>query len=780
MKQRGFSLIYGTYSRQYIYSGLIFIIIILLATGCNVFKYVPDNQQLITKNKVIVKNEPNEEAAKSIATRLEGLIDQAPNSKVLGLFRTYLWIHYRNKKANKNNRYRRFLESNLAEMPVYLDVKILEDNLDNMLIYLRNHGYFQATGSFEVQVDSVHPVAAVTYKLSPGHAIRIKSAEIRSADPSLEKWLPELNRRTLLKQGMIIQGEIYIKEVNRITDFLRNNGYAFFYPNQISPFQIASEDTSNYVVNTYLELLPSSDQKSSTSFTIGEVLVQTALKDDQPMGFDTVYQGIHIQDEKEKPFINLDVLYRAMDLKPDSLYKEARFTRTNRRLSMLGVYRFVNIRSKQDTSGKRVNMDIQLTPANRSALELGAEANNTTAIGDNSNVLGLALSSSVSSRNLFRRAIRMEFTLEPSVETNLDPIQVNALNGNAKMKFQFPFFEDYFWVWEKSKLSKWYPQLWDDARSQASISFTYNNLLNFWETQYMNVNYGFEYNPTPSLKVTLDHFQADYYRNILKDGFKDSAPEGSELAFQNQFLTGFLFRSINGIYNAPLNRFGETWGFRGGFEQSGLEILGLNSIARAFDPNIPFWKAGDIRFAKYIRGEGQWTYGRNFGGGRVVVSRIGGGLIVPLADSPSSPYLKQFAAGGPSSMRGWLNGQLGPGSYRNINKVRPPYFQRGDLRLEANIEWRQKIFWILEGAIFFDAGNVWTLKETDEQPGGGLRDMHKEWALAGGVGIRLNFNFFVIVYDVGAKLRYPYQVNGSYWAKRPDLNFLNLLINYPF
>jgi outer membrane protein insertion porin family len=780
MKQLAFPLIYGTSGRRYIYPAMFLFLLTLLASGCSVYKYVPESQKLVVKNKVVVTVETNEEPAKPIAIQLQNLIEQAPNTKVLGLFRTYLWIHYRNKKANKDNRYRRFLESNLAEKPVYLEANMLDDNLENMLIYLKNQGYFQATGTYDVKIDAVHPVATVTYTLSPGHAIRIKTADIRSADPSLNQWLPELNKRSSLRPGMIIKSETYSKEVNRITDFLRNNGYAFFYPNQISPFQVASEDTAQHIVNVYIELLSSADKKTSTSLTIGDVLVQTALKDNQPMGYDTIYQGIHIQDEKKKPFINPDVLFRAMDLKPDSLYKESRFTRTNRRLSMLGVYRFVNIRSQQDTSGKSVNLDIQLTPANRSAIELGAEANNTTAVGDNSNVLGLALSSSVSSRNLFRRAIRMEFTLEPSVETNLDPLQVNALNGNAKMKFQFPFFEDYFWVWEKSKLSKWYPQLWDDARSQASVSFTYNNLLNFWETQYMNVNYGFEYNPTPSLKVTLDHFQADYYRNILKDGFKDSAPEGSELAFQNQFLTGFLFRSINGVYNAPPNRYGETWGFRGGFEQSGLEILGLNSMARIFDPNTPFWKAGDIRFAKYLRGEGQWTYARNFGGGRVGVTRIGGGLIVPLADSPSSPYLKQFAVGGPSSMRGWLNGQLGPGSYRNINKDRPPYFQRGDLRLEANIEWRQKIFWILEGALFFDAGNVWTLKETDEQPGGGLRDMHKEWALAGGAGIRLNFNFFVIVYDVGAKLRYPYQVNGSYWAKKPELNFLNLLINYPF
>lgn len=727
----------------------------------------------------MLDNAPGSKERQGLQTELSTIIDKQPNTKVFGLFRTYLWIHYRNQKVNKNNWYRRFLRDNLAEEPVYADSSDVQTYLDNMLVALENKGYFHATGWYTIKPHVAKPLAQVVYHLVPGPLIRIRKAEIRTSDPELKALLPELNERTTLRPGTILQSEAYVRESNRITHFLRNRGYAFFFPSQITPFQVASKDTASHSVNTYLEILPPGESKTNERMRVGSVTVSTRILEGDESVSDTIFQGFRFQDGEAKPFLRPDVLYRALNIRPDSLYREDDFTKSNRRLSLLGVYRFVDIRTKADTVNDLVNLNVRLTPASRLSRETGFEVNNTTAIGDNSNVLGMAFSGSISHRNLLRRAIRMEFQLEPSVESNLNPLTVNALNLNSRLKVQFPFFEDYFRVWERSHLRRWYPWLWDDARSQMSLGFAYNNLLNFWETQFINFNYGFEYNPSPSIRIVLDHFQADFYKNDLKSGFLDNAPPGSELAFQNQFLTGFLFRSISGNYRSPINRFGESTSLRVSFEQSGTEVLLANSLARWIDPGIPVWKVGEIGFAKYVRGEGQVGYTRVFENGGAVATRFWGGVVVPFADSRTAPYLKQFAAGGPSSMRGWQNGQLGPGSYRT-SQTRPPYFQRGDLRLEANIEWRQKIFWLLEGAAFLDAGNVWTLREDPELPGSGLRNMHREWGLAGGVGIRLNFQFFVIVYDVGAKLRYPYAVNGSHWARKPDLNFLNLLINYPF
>lgn len=776
--------------------------IVLLATGCSVNKYIPEGKKLISTNRITVETPDPAFDKKRLASQLESLISQKPNSKVLGLFRTYLYIYYRNTlPGKKQNRYRRFMLNNLAEPPSYVDTLTIEEQLQTMQIYLRNQGFFQATGSFEVLPKKRGELASIHYHLIAGNPLRIKDYKIKSSDPALDSLLPFLNGRTSVRKGNLLNNDTYTREVKRITETLRNEGYAFFFPNQISSFQVDVRDTSQHTVSTYITLLKSEDPLSNQAVNVGSITLNTNQIPDQPAQFDTTYLQVRMResssDQKEQPnwyqrlikkvggdrnplpSVRPEVLYRALNLKPGDLYRESGFNKMNRRLSMLGVYRFVNLRTTKDTLLPLVNMDVQLTRHDAKAFTQSGEFNNTTAIGDNSNVVGVSISTALSHRNLLRRAINASLSLEPSVETNLNPININALNATGIMRFQFPFFEDYFRVWEKSKLKRWYPRLFDDAKSQFILSYSYNNLLNFWETQFMNINYGFEFSPNPTLKVRFDHFQVDYYKNILKDGFIQNAPKGLELAFQSQFLTGFLFRSVNGSYNAPPNRFGETWSFRGGFEQSGIEVLAVNEVGRLFNGNEDYWDLGGVKFAKYIRADGQWTYARNFGKGQKVATRFSTGLILPFADTRIAPYIKQFSVGGPSSMRGWLNGQLGPGGFVQT-QTSPPYFQRGDLRIEANVEWRQKIFWIMEGAAFLDGGNVWNLKENAEQPSGDLRDIHKEWALAGGLGIRLNFQFFILAYDVGAKIRYPYKVNGSYWAKSLDLNFFNILLGYPF
>ncbi|MCF8237870.1 MAG: BamA/TamA family outer membrane protein [Saprospiraceae bacterium] len=756
----------------------------LLVSSCRTYSYLPIDAHLVSRNKVNLTTPPGITNKKELKVQAESLISRKPNTKVLGLFHTYLWFYYKTSSPDDTTRWDKFVQGNLAEEPVYEDQAEIQKNLNNMLGFLRNRGFFQAEGSFSVKEDEVEPIAEVTYNLRSGQPMMIETFTITSEDPDLIPLLPSLQRRTLIKPGKVLDSDLYYKEANRITRYLREHGYAFFFLNQVSPARIDIADTLDHRVNAFVELLSDPGGRPAKPVRVKQVSILSSSGGEQSLGVDTTYRSIRIRDERSEPFLRPEVLYRAMTLRPDSLYKESAYDKTNRRLSSLGIYRFVNIRTLTDTMPEFVNLFVQLTPNPRTAIEFNSDFNNTTAIGDNSNVVGFSLSTSYSNRNILRRAIKMDFTLEPGVEFNFQPLMVNAGNGIAKLDFSFPFFEDYLAFWKSRKdgsyLGRWHQRFDNDAKSNLSLNYTYNNLLNFWEIHYVNLHYGFRYNPSTNFGITLDHFQVDYIRNDLKAQFDTIVPEGFKSAFEDQFLTGFLFRNITANYVAPINRFGESWSLKAGFEQSGLEILGLNTIANLFNSKGKVWTAGSIGFAKYLRADTQLTYSRKFGKGRQVATRFYGGLIVPIGDDRSSPYIKQFSAGGPSSMRGWLNGELGPGSVRPVENATNRYFARGDIKLEANIEWRQSIFWILEGAAFLDAGNVWNLRDTEGQEGASLANMHKEWGLAGGLGIRLNFQYFVIVYDVGTKLRYPYKVGRSNWANQLDINWLNLLINYPF
>ena len=165
------------------------------------------------------------------------------------------------------------------------------------------------------------------------------------------------------------------------------------------------------------------------------------------------------------------------------------------------------------------------------------------------------------------------------------------------------------------------------------------------------------------------------------------------------------------------------------------------------------------------------------------------GLAFPYSTSKTVPFVKQYFVGGPYSIRGWSVRELGPGGYEQVNTGTnsQPFFQTGDIKFELGLEYRFDLFWLFEGALFFDAGNIWTLLEDIDRPGSEFgNDFYKQIAIATGLGLRFDFTYFILRLDLGYKLKNPYQsVGHGYWA-HPSLKDMlgqanyNIAIGYPF
>jgi outer membrane protein assembly factor BamA len=165
------------------------------------------------------------------------------------------------------------------------------------------------------------------------------------------------------------------------------------------------------------------------------------------------------------------------------------------------------------------------------------------------------------------------------------------------------------------------------------------------------------------------------------------------------------------------------------------------------------------------------------------------GAGYPLGNSTSLPYEKKFFSGGPNSIRAWSTRDLGPGSYvkpKSDSIFRYPN-EVADIKLEANIEYRFKVFWKLEGAIFIDAGNIWAIRPEDDRKGALFEwnRFYKEIAVGTGIGTRFDFSFFVLRLDFGLKLHDPALPEGKRWipANRRytwDDAKIQFGIGYPF
>jgi outer membrane protein assembly factor BamA len=223
-----------------------------------------------------------------------------------------------------------------------------------------------------------------------------------------------------------------------------------------------------------------------------------------------------------------------------------------------------------------------------------------------------------------------------------------------------------------------------------------------------------------------------------------------------------------------------------GLDVAGNLVNGLSNLA-----NAESGKFLGLEYAQYAKVDLDLRYYFRPVEEHVIATRLFAGVGIPIGNSLSLPYIKQFFSGGPNSVRAFRIRSIGPGSYQPDQNSTSSFFdQSGDIRLEANMEYRFPIFSFLKGALFIDAGNIWLWNENAALPGGKFsKNLLNELAVGTGVGLRVDVQFFVIRLDLATPLRYPYLIDGERWSnawdissktwRREDLNF-NFAIGYPF
>ena len=228
-------------------------------------------------------------------------------------------------------------------------------------------------------------------------------------------------------------------------------------------------------------------------------------------------------------------------------------------------------------------------------------------------------------------------------------------------------------------------------------------------------------------------------------------------------------------------------------ELSGSEVYLANKLYNTISGTKNIWALADqISFAKYVRYEFDGRYNKEYSRTSSFAARLNAGIIIPFGDNKVAPFIRQFGVGGPNSLRAWNIKEPGPGGYRDPQtkvKDTPGIFvNQGDIRLEMNAEYRFKIFLVMDGALFVDAGNVWVLKDDATRPNASIStSFYKQIALGAGYGVRLNFDFFIIRFDFGYKLRSPFtdDYKKSQWysfkeIRQQGLGNVQVGVNYPF
>lgn len=759
-----------------------FIFYLLLSTffaSCTIIRKAPKGKPYVVKNIIEVKGGDFTKLEKSnVISRLNNqLVDS---------------MQVRQKQS--------FLVVNTINRPPVYNPLFAATSAENMEASMFHLGYYNADVQFKA--DTINRKVKVKYTVEAGNPTRIDTLRYRLQVPELQQLAEKNVQRTLLKKNTPISKLGVQTEIARLVDTFRNNGY---YKITAAELKLLG-DTSIAALTTItddpfeqLELLAQAEaQRDSPVIRLALILNKpddttridkyyinkiTILPDfipgdllDDPTMFEKIHQGVIIRYRQD--LFAPAFLVRNLQMKTGNVYRQIDYYRTIANFSKAGVWETVNIRLIE-TPGKPNLLDVvvELMAAKKFGFEASIEtsysANSNTNNALAGNLFGISGNLSLSNRNIRKEGIKMTHRLRAGIELNNNNRQkdtrlVNSQELSYSNNISIPRLITPF----KSFNNKFY------EASETFINFyaAVNKRLDLFNTQTFNLNYGWGFIDKRNLRWTFKPVNIEFnYLFNQTDSFNrilDSIPF-LRYSYNTAFIAG-MSAGVSHTYTYKRNakavsreRF-----MRLNIEESGL-TWGAIPIANKYK-------------RRYIKTDFEYKYTVNYKN-TALVTRFFTGVGVSFGKDTTLPFFKQYFGGGSNSMRGWPIRGIGRGAQQLVPFGQNIFNDRtADLQLEANLEYRYIIARIipnsltLRGALFVDAGNIWNLRNSN--PTGGLdsaqfkfKNLYKELGVSAGTGFRLDFNYFVLRFDMGFRIKRPELSHRRAGWNIPDIGFDDVL-----
>ncbi|HHS96266.1 MAG TPA: hypothetical protein ENJ45_06715 [Phaeodactylibacter sp.] len=806
-------------------TGITLPIHILLATmllgmisSCGTNRYLKTGQTYLHKNEIVLKSKKRIRGKRALKYELSTILKQKPNTRFLRMFKFRLWAYYRTQAKiqlrGDTTKWNRWVMKNIAEPPSIYNKKIAQATAQSMLYYLQHKGYNEVV----VKDTAIHNYrrrrTTAIYTATLNNRYKIDSVQFFSKDTAIYRLMKQYSGDTFLKRGQPVSKDVFDKEYQRHIQLLRNNGYAFFN----NSFFFVEGDSSRYHVNIHYEILPPPRAKAHTKYYVGEVrVIPDYSPNDKTALQDTLIDGILFSLPDTLMKVKAKNIVRNIFLHKGDLYKEDNFLKTNLQLRAFDIFKRINIQQSINPQDSTVlDFLIRLTQKKRMVFGADIELNNSNInAASRVSLLGIDGSINFRHRNLFRNAYLFLAEIQGGLDLNLtnkDEL-IYSIDYSIKSSLYMPRFVDpvHMW-WAISKLriikKRFYQTLKEKGRSRLSLSYNNLSLFQFYSYNSFNFTFGYELQQSTNNRYHINQFGINYFTTKTEDAFEIILDRNPFLdrSFRDQLFTGAFFKDFSYTHIGKTNRYGRSFFFQANVELSGAEMFATNKIYNLSANNkdtLRLFKR--IDYAQFASISLDGRYYKTISPSQSFAARFTTGIAKAFGYSAEVPYVKQFFAGGPNSIRAWSIRELGPGQYHDPQSIPQgdvPFYQTADFKIEMNAEYRFNVFWMLESAIFLDIGNVWTLKEDPNRIGSQLlwsakfdgdgkligKNFIDQMAVGTGFGIRGDFSYFIIRLDLGFKLRNPYPkpTTNRHWRwdelrNRPfqDVNY-NLAIGYPF
>lgn len=737
--------------------GILYTILLYLAlslASCSATKFVPDGSYLLDEVKIHTDNKEIKPSDMRLYVR------QNPNSKWFSTIKTQLYV-YNWSGRDSTKWFNRFLRK-IGDAPVIYNESDAIRSQEEIAKAVQNLGYMGA--SVKRTTKTKKKKLKLFYEITSGKPYIVRTLKYDISDKKIAEYLRNDSTQSMLREGMLFDVNVLDAERQRITDYLLCNGYYKFNKDYIT--YTADTARNTHQVDLTLHLLPyktyvGDTPKEHFQYKINKInfitdydVLQSSALSSIEINDSLHYNGFPIY-YKDKLYLRPKVLVDNLRFASGDLYDERNVQKTYTYFGRLSALKYTNIRffETQNGDSTQLNCYVMLTKSKHKSISFELEGTNSA--GD----LGAAASVSFQHRNLFRGSETFMVKFRGAYEA-ISGLQPGYKNHNYTEygvetsinfpNFLFPFLTSDFKRRIKATtefgLQYNYQLRPEFSRTIASASWSYKwiqkqkiqHRIDLLDISYL-------YLPWISSQFQEDYINKDKDNYILKYNYENRLIVRMGYNYSYNSAGGTL------VNNTITTNSYSIWA---GFESAGNILYGISKMINMRKNKDGEYAILGIPYAQYLKGDFDFAKNIIIDHRNSLAFHAGIGIAVPYGNAKVVPFEKRYFSGGANSVRGWSVRNLGPGSFAGDGNFMN---QSGDIKLDASIEYRTRLFWKFRGAAFIDAGNIWTIREYENQPGGVFEfdKFYKQIAVAYGLGLRLDLDFFVLRFDGGMKAINP-------------------------
>ena len=668
---------------------------------------------------------------------LANYLRQNANHRVMGGLKLQL-AFYNLSGKNPDNWFNKWIQR-VGTPPVIYDSTLTVASANQLHLALNNRGYMNNVVNYRVNTDSSKRKARVAFDITLGEPYRIRSISYDIPDEDLSEIILGDSAHFTVHNGDLLDFNKLEEWRQSITNHLRNNGYFAFNKEYIT----FTADTA------------------ANSREVDLTLNTRAPYRNERMPYYTGHQPFFVRNvtyvTNYDPELMHDGYAECNYIEPGGLYNTEAINRTYKSLGRLNTLKqiMIDIKPVGEVDGKlMVDAFVLLQPEKSQTVSVSLEGTNSD--GD----IGFGVGLDYEHRNIFKGAEVLSAKTKVSYESisgnvggliNDNYSEYSTELGLTFPKFMFPFLKRSF----KRKIQ---------ASTAFTVNFDYQARLEYTRViaggglRYQWTERSRRLSHTLTLfdlsVISVPNYDEEWRQSITNPLVGYSYDDHMILRM------GYNFYRTNKaeVSVQQMGRFQrDVFTIRANVETAGNLLHAISHISGQEPDENGSYKALGIRYSQYVKTDADYAFTHYLDRRQSVAFHVGAGVAVPYGNSDALPFEKRFYSGGANSVRGWGVRTLGPGSYNEESSVYNFFDQCGDIRFDVNLEYRAKLFWVVELGLFIDAGNIWTIKEYENQEGGVFKfnKFYEQIALAYGAGIRLDFKYFLVRADMGMKAHDP-------------------------